>query len=447
LRGWLKAKGVFGMKVSINSVVLSLCLIISSAFGQEEIDTSKHVYEGPMPERVKQIIKEHQQRTPEQIERRRNIFKEGVKSKVRDIDFWGKIVDFDGNPVPDAIVVISVRNFDSVADVFFSSKKHELKTDSKGLFEFQGKGMSVSIREISKAGYEYKYEFLETSHFDYTYKTISRGIQNVPFKPDPDAPFTFKIRKRGTVEYLWTNSLYGRFSKVESVPVEVVLLARWADEYGIYHGTLDKRGKGYRTYDENGKYRSGGRGTPPKQLHTSCQFNEDYSAFDLTFQYLGDNGGLIVSDEMLYEAPSDGYFPEVHISNPMKEIQPNFDRPVNLHGKKKYLYVKGLYESEVFYSRIELELYTQSHEPQNPHQSDSDVHVIVRGKIYTNPAGSRWLEYKDDFNRDEEDFRKELAEKCYKARLEAAKNKQPFDEKAFKEKVDKERQMKKEETR
>jgi hypothetical protein len=62
--------------------------------------------------------------------------------------------------------------------------------------------------------------------------------------------------------------------------------------------------------------------------------------------------------------------------------------------------------------------------------------VIVRGKIYTNPAGSRWLEYKNDYNYGEEKFRNELVRKCYEARLQAAKNKQPFDEEAFKKEVD-----------
>ena len=161
-----------------------------------------------------------------------------MKMDDEKIVFRGKIVDFDGNPVNDAAIVLSVRSSDITGEFFMSSEEHKLKTSSDGLFIFKGKGSSLSIRDIIKDGYEYQYEYLEDSHFDYTHKTISRNGQNIPFDPDHNAPFIFKIRKRGIVEYLWTNSLYGCFSKAESVPVGVILLARWADEYGFYYGII-----------------------------------------------------------------------------------------------------------------------------------------------------------------------------------------------------------------
>ncbi|MHC4525438.1 MAG: hypothetical protein ACYSU8_07880 [Planctomycetota bacterium] len=399
-------------------ITLSLCLISVSAFSNEDKELSRPGYKSPMTEKDKQIIKESQQKSPEEIERSRNKFKEAIKESDRDIVFRGKVIDFDGNPVQDAVVVVSVRSFDPTVEIFFSSKKHKLKTDSKGLFLFEGKGSSLSIRDIIKEGYEFKREYLDYTSFQYDISIKKKSGLTVPFDPNSDETYMFKIRHRCTVNYLLTDSFRWSFRKSENSPFAPLLIGKWNGPYGK---------------EMNLKAR---RSEKSKPLEISCLFNEDYSEFELSFNCTVEESGIYLSDTLLYEAPAEGYQRQIIYRNVMVESGKN-EQKKGWYRKKLYLYVKG--PNGKYYSRIDL--WVSTHPPT---QHNEDACVQIGGDIYTNPEGRRYLDYDSSYNDDEGIFRNKLVNERHKAKIEARKNKKPFDEKAFKEKVDKERKMKKE---
>lgn len=407
-------------KIFMIAIVSGLHLVFSPAFSQEEVDTPKHIYEGPMPERVKQIIKEYEQRSPEVIERRKNQSKDAMKLSDRNIVFRGKVVDFKGNPIHEAVVVVGVRGFDPTNEFFVSSKEYKLETDSEGSFTFTGKGSFLSLRDIIKEGYEFKREYLDCTSFQYDINIKNKHGQALPFDPNSNETYIFKIRHRGTVDYLLTDSFRWSCRKSENKPFAPLLLGKWNSPYGK-EMNLDAR-----------------RSEKSKPLEISCLFNEDFSTFELSFNCTVEGSGVYLSDALFYEAPAQGYQPQVTYHNTMVKPGEN-EQKVGWYEKKLYLYVKGPEGS--YYSRLDLSLNTET-----VHHF-SDPRVQLSGEIYTNPEGRSHLDYDSSYNDDEGLFRNKLVIERHKAKIEARKNNEPFDEKSFKEKVDEERKMKKQESK
>ncbi|MCK5000719.1 MAG: hypothetical protein KAS23_14350, partial [Anaerohalosphaera sp.] len=68
------------------------------------------------------------------------IWHKGTKAEDKNFKFYGKVIDDLGQPVPNAIVKISVGHYDPFAEYLRSSRIREPKTDSQGLFELSDKG-------------------------------------------------------------------------------------------------------------------------------------------------------------------------------------------------------------------------------------------------------------------------------------------------------------------
>ncbi|MHC4987957.1 MAG: Ig-like domain-containing protein, partial [Planctomycetota bacterium] len=337
-----------------------------------------------------------------------------MKMQDEKIVFQGQVVDFDGNPVTDAVVVLSVKSYDPTDEFLMSSNEYRLKTDSNGLFLFKGRGRSLSIRNVIKEDYEFKLEYLDYYYFEYDMEIKSGNSgQNIPFDANSEIPFVFKIRQHSTVNFLLEKSFTWYFRKSKNKPFAPLLLGEWIDPYG-----KELNLNAYR-YAKN------------KCLEISCEFNKDYSEFELLFKGVIEDSSVYLSDTLLFEAPIDGYQQEVNYGNTM--VRTVSDGSVSRwYNEKLYLYVKGPVGK--YYSRIELSVSTV---PATQHRKDATVQVS--GEIYTNPEGRRYLDYNETYNSNERIFRRELVKKRSKARKEARGNKQPFDEKAFKVTVDKKR--------
>lgn len=344
---------------------------------------------------------------------------EYYKARVRDVVFQGKVVDFNGDPVPDAEVVIGVRSFYPTDKDPVNTQNHKLPTDSEGLFTFKGKGMSLFVRDIVKEGYDFKLEYIENSSFDYAEQTLLRKGENMPFDPDSKVPFVFKIRKRGEVDYLFTNSFTWYFRKSENKPFAPLLLGEWIDRYG------KAKNPGALRSEQN------------KCIEISCAFNEDFSVFTLSFKGTVEGCSTYLSDTLLYEAPAEDYQQESVYQESMLDNDQNNGNQ-GLYDKKLYLYVKGPKES--YYSRIGLLIRTVPLA-----QNNQDAVVQVHGEIYTNPEGLRHLDYDEDYNGKEYMTRLLIKRERNKQKSEAMKQKKQFDEEAFKKKIDKERELIKEE--
>lgn len=115
------------------------------------------------------------------------------------VNFFGKVIDQHGEPVPDANVTL--RANDNPSDG--PSSIYTRNTDSAGTFSLTGaKGLSLWV-EVSKLGYR-SYPFVygkvtSCGLFDYGF---SSGTPRGPYRSDKDTPTIFTLYKIGVVEPL-----------------------------------------------------------------------------------------------------------------------------------------------------------------------------------------------------------------------------------------------------
>lgn len=327
------------------------------------------------------------------------------------IDFYGKILDQNGDPIEGVKVTLKIRDnawqweTDGQQDTII-----ELMTDLSGLFSAGGKqGHFLFIEDLEKKGYEYD-RAKNPSSFDY--QIIENTIEP-PFPGDPDNPIVFVLRKRGIVDYLLTETFRLRFFKSQNKLYQPQLLGKWVDAYGK---------------ETNLDYR---RSESSRCLNISCSWTEDYSEFELHFKCAIEDSGVYLSDQLLYEAPAEGYQQEVIYKNNMFSRIENSGTP-GLYNVPLFLYVKGPEKS--YYSRIELSISTRPMQDSNP-----DPLVLVRGHIYTNPAGRRYLDYDETYNAKEGLLRNCIHMKRVLCESNAEREKTTFDETAFREKIDQDR--------
>ncbi len=114
------------------------------------------------------------------------------------LDFYGRVVDENGDGVPGATVEVSASQFNilKAAEMFVEAKKLKLQTDPLGNFSVTGlRGYSLVVR-VEKDGYFTSAE--NPSGFGYV------GAPKQNFRGDPQKPVVFRLaRKRGAEPLLY----------------------------------------------------------------------------------------------------------------------------------------------------------------------------------------------------------------------------------------------------
>ena len=249
------------------------------------------------------------------------------------IEFYGKVVDQDGNPIQGATIEC---NWAAMHD---QPNKRTLSSGPDGQFTLtgvQGKVLSVNV---FKSGYHFGKE----SQGAFEYAAFFEPHFHVP---DPNNPIIFRLRKEGVTEPMIHRLVAGDLS-TDGVP-------RWLDM-------------------DTGKLESSG------QLGFAiARSNEsEPTKFDYTVTvHAATGGGVILSeDEFMFQAPSEGYQPSVKIEQ--KQGDPNYS-----WGQKLRLYVKTRTGQ---YAAVKVEI-AQFNRPA------AGIQLLY----YFNPSGSRNLEYDPD---------------------------------------------------
>ena len=276
----------------------------------------------------------------------------GAYSTMAPIDFYGVLLDQDGNPVPDANVPYLIYRPLGIS-------RYSCKTHADGRFEIhRGKGLMLDIEEISLKGYEY-HENQNETRFDYETDMTKRHV------PDKANPVVFRIRRKN--------------------PERVYLYQR-----GIRELYLDNRKWKIAGYDlaqqTHGRHNEILSGRRPIfcDLEMSGEFDEEARQWTVTFTANGENAGLLpISDEKLYEAPADGYRKSVTMNLSEEE---DYTREHGKHGKV-YLYAR--LRDPGYYARLEIRyLFSKN-------GSSGKYHYVrfEADNIFINPYGTRCLEH------------------------------------------------------
>jgi len=260
------------------------------------------------------------------------------------VEFYGRVVDQDGNPIPGVKVKLSVRwtheLLPGTAKDEFNS--FELTTGADGLFFLSNtKGSLLSVAVLEKEGYEASPAAMRQSYWYW-----ASGLAK-KYTPDARHPEILHMWKKAGAEKLVRNGIASPL-RYDGTPTTLDLL----------NGNVAATGGDLRvTLTRN-----------PQRI----DYGQRNYAWTLVVEAL--NGGLIKSnDEPMYRAPANGYQPKlvVHMAanDPKWTDEQSFGLYVKLRGN--------------LYGRAELKALVGSDRATTPFYLTS----------YINPTGSRNLEY------------------------------------------------------
>ena len=198
------------------------------------------------------------------------------------IDFYGRVVDQHGNPVPGAEVKLAANDKASGG----SPSKYVRETDVNGNFSIAGvKGITLAV-EVSKDGYRVippVYGKVTSSGL-FEYGLSSQGS----FQSSKEKPAVFTLDKRGEAEPLI--------------------------KIGEKSFRVARDGTPLRISVNEGK----GHNVVLRCWNTETQRPKDQQKYDWKMEIAVENGGLQPREDALaFEAPEDGYMPSETINMPM----------------------------------------------------------------------------------------------------------------------------------
>lgn len=272
--------------------------------------------------------------------------KELMKKRDTDISFNGKVLDQNNNTVDGASVEVHISHFSpDINEYFCAIKEISIRTDKTGLFSVEKeRGENIYINGISKPGYEYILQQNTNRSFEY----FNHGIQK-PFVPDKNNPIIFRLRKQKDATFLLENIDWNcHISSNESGTARGYDFIRQTHVRNLAKPVLN--------------------GEPLVcDILGKATFNTNDAKWTVVLAPGNTNGGIIASDQLLYEAPQNGYQLEY-------VFVPEDRKP-----KPKYIYLRS--RDPAIYTRIEI-----------THVTAIKEYFNLKGKSVTNPYGDRNLE-------------------------------------------------------
>lgn len=284
----------------------------------------------------------------------RNVIVQSYVAEEGEILFYGKIVDQFTNPVIGVAVEVSVPVVNNLGAMSYD--KRTLITDKDGNFEVSSKtygvsklkGRDLDIEEITKDGYGGNW--YNGSNNGFSFALGNR------FRPDPQHPVVYHLRKKLEPEVFLFHET--------DLNLELRTAASgWTLGYDfITHHRLDDIKRLVFNYQP-----------VFPDLKLKATFNTNDATWTVVLSPGNTNGGIIASDQLLYEAPETGYQPE-YVFTP--EDHP---KPVKL----PHLYLKS--REPTIYTRIDIKYINANQE-----------FFRLSGESVTNPYGERNLERATD---------------------------------------------------
>jgi len=283
------------------------------------------------------------------------IITEQYRVEEGEILFFGKVVDQYGAPVVRAEVWVSMPT-QELAGKPQAQRRMTFVTDETGSFEISKrtcgsshlKGHYLYVEKITKDGYDSEPIDDARSLFSFSLTNAKR------FQPDASRPIIYRMRKKGdTVFLVEDNVLKFQLPATESGKTMGYDFIERGPIRDVAHPTGDDAA---RVCD----------------LQVKATFNTNVATWTVVLSPGDTNGGIIVSEQLLYEAPDTGYQPEYAFT-------PEDRKPM----KAKYVYLKS--RDPAIYTRLEIE-----------HINANRDFFRLSGKSVTNPYGERNLEQATD---------------------------------------------------
>lgn len=197
------------------------------------------------------------------------------------INFYGKVIDQHGDPVPDADVKLGANDKAGGG----RPSEYKRKTDATGMFSITGIGGITLAVEVSKPGYRVIPPVYgkATSSGLFEYGLSSQG----PYQSSKDAPTIFTLHKPGKLEPLVKIGEKNFRIARDGSPLSIAV-----DEQGAHQVVL-------------------------RCWNQELQRPANQRQYDWRLEVSVPNGGLLArKDAFAFEAPGDGYLPSETVDMP-----------------------------------------------------------------------------------------------------------------------------------
>jgi len=264
-----------------------------------------------------------------------------VFEQLQPMRIYGQVQDVEGTPVSDAEVSVSWQQATVLIGKADAGRFDTVKSGKDGRWEFViTKPHRAFVSDVCKDGY-YSYKYLKTS-----------SARNLVARPtSQEDPVVTVLRKKGETTFLLQKEGYQliRVFSPQSQMKALDLMAEKGDK---------NKAEGY------------------DDLQVAVNYDETEGNWTVTYSATNGTDGIIVGNDLLYEAPGDGYQKEVVLNGPPWP---------------RYLYVRS--RTPAIYSRLDLE---------HSIWKESEKHQGFRlsYKSWVNPYGSRNLEYDTDLDKE-----------------------------------------------
>lgn len=278
------------------------------------------------------------------------------------MDLYGKVVDQYGNPVEGAEVSINLNRF-SRNTMGRESRDIQVKSDAEGRFKISNeKGMNLHIKTINKKGYDFSQSY--DQWINKTFRYSGGKYQNEEYYiPNPGQPEIYRGRKMGEQTFLIKHQLNFPFKAKEfNFEKGMDLIVGW-----------NIKPEEMRTLVLNGD-------PLVCDLKAKATFDNKKRAWSVVLTANSPGGGVLVSDQLLYEAPQEGYLPSYTFTQ-------GKENPI----KARYIYIRS--RQPFIYTRMDLgDQFNVNSWPFINMGEKGDWNFHIGGKTATNPYGERNLE-------------------------------------------------------
>jgi len=270
-----------------------------------------------------------------------------ARSNERPVIFYGKVIDQFGVPVQGSEIQATIQQAGILYVPGPPEPRINLKTDANGQFEITGsiKGLNLIIDQISKDGFE-ALRPIGKDYFTYAEGSPSKHV------PDKTKPVIYHLRKKLLPEVvLMKNTDFAMVvNKIWSgKPLGFDLIRQWKVE------DFENPMHDYRPLYAD--------------LVMTATLNTNSGQWAVTLSMGNTNGGLMTTEQLLYEAPASGYQAEYTFT---PTNSPRF-------GKVMRFYLKS--REPALYTRLDVEAIRVSPEE-----------LRLEGTTWINPYGDRDME-------------------------------------------------------
>ena len=280
---------------------------------------------------------------------------EKLKKTESAVDLYGRIVDQDERPVAGATVKYEIARYGLLKPHYTHG---ELVSDGEGLFELHaGKGGILYIKNIECTGHEYKLLYapgnknVTSFEFRSTYRDRHRA--------DKEHPVVWHLRRKDSK---------GNFILYDNLSIEL--------------STDD--GRDWSAYD----FGTPMTGIPSRRtrneyfwdIEATGEADKENGVWNVILKTNGEKSGIQRLDQLLYEAPADGYARELLLTIPFGTQKQN---PITSQGDRE-LSIRHFYarlREPGMYARLDVEVI-----------SADESKIIMYCNALINPYGERRLE-------------------------------------------------------